>query len=141
MLVKRWGLLRKPLPATIPLRKIVALVISLCRLHNYCVNRFIAKVGMYEVPPPLAIDSLEIVATGGVTFQSTSNNQNCPSELLDGGEHHDDTGEAYRRQFSRRNLGNKQLPRALLLAKVEAGGFKRPTPKKWQQQSQSQQSQ
>jgi hypothetical protein len=51
---------------------------------------------------------------------------------MDAGDHHEDTSDAYRRQFMRRGLGRGDvLPRDRLLGMVVSGGFKRPTPKKW----------
>lgn len=38
MLVGRWGIMRKALPATMGLRKTTALVLALCKLHNFCIN-------------------------------------------------------------------------------------------------------
>ena len=38
MLVQRWGILRTALSHSIPLTCIVALVNSLARLHNYCID-------------------------------------------------------------------------------------------------------
>ena len=37
MLVHRWGILRRPISAQIGLQKTTALVMALCRLHNYCI--------------------------------------------------------------------------------------------------------
>lgn len=130
MLVKHWGILRKALPATMPLDKIVALVICLCRLHNYCVNVSLAKKSGPSVPSPLATDSLDIVATSGISLQNSA--QGPPEDLAHGGEHHDDAGEEYRCQFQRRGLSlYNELPREKLLRVVREGGFQRPTPKNW----------
>ena len=35
---QRWGILRKPINASMGVAKIVALVSALCKLHNYCIN-------------------------------------------------------------------------------------------------------
>jgi DDE superfamily endonuclease len=37
MLVHRFGILRKPIPTVISIQRIIALVMCLCRLHNFCV--------------------------------------------------------------------------------------------------------
>lgn len=94
-------------------------------------NVTLEKKGLIDsVPSPLAADSLDVVATGGISLQNSQ--AGPPRDLSGGGEHHDDTGEAYRRQFSRRGLGlYNELPRESLLRMAREGGFKRPTPKNW----------
>lgn len=94
MLVQRWGILRKAIPSTVGLKKTVSLVICLCRLHNYCINKRLEASGdgdddvNEDVPAPLAADSLDIAGHGGVDVNRTE-------ELLGGGAHHDDTTEAF----------------------------------------------
>ena len=39
MLVHQWGILRKPMPPNIPVKKITAMIMCLCKLHNYCIDR------------------------------------------------------------------------------------------------------
>jgi hypothetical protein len=59
-------------------------------------------------------------------------NEECAAEeFLHGGEHHDDTTRAFRKQFTRRRK-NETFPRDKLLDVVDKGGHRRPTPKRWQ---------
>ena len=70
MLVARWGVLRRPLPSRMGMRKIVRLVVCLCRLHNYCINRCMKETGVEEpAPEALAADALEIMGAGGVPLE------------------------------------------------------------------------
>jgi hypothetical protein len=134
MLVKRWGVLRRALPASIDLLKVMRLVCCLCSLHNYCINcRLRKQKKPGSVPVPLAKDNLDIIATAGVSLEHTELNGDSPEALLHGGMHHDDTSDNFRRQFGRRGLNNgDMLPCTRLLEMVERGGFKRPTPKGWE---------
>jgi len=139
MLVGRWGVLRKAIPATVGLRKITAMVMCLCRLHNFLINRRIEERGPSVVRPlgrpgedlervdnPLSGDELDIAANGGVPLEENG----TPVQLLDGGYHHDDTTAAYRKQFSRRGLSG-EFPREIMRDVVLNGGNRRPLPARW----------
>ena len=39
MLVHRWGILRKAIPMNISLTRTNALVMALCKLHNFCIDQ------------------------------------------------------------------------------------------------------
>jgi hypothetical protein len=143
--VCRWGVLRRALPATMSLRKITALVMCLCKLHNFCTDiRVSRNVGVAQrapkssriagdvAPKPLAADELEITTNGGIPLIGGPNNDYSPEQLLDGGNHHSDTTPAFRRQFSRRGLAAfVQLPREKMRDHVESGGYQRPKPARW----------
>jgi hypothetical protein len=75
-----------------------------------------------------------MMTNGAVTLEETANNRTSPKELLHGGHHNDDTSRrAFRRHFERRGVRrNNVLPRERLHKMIVDGGFKRPTPKKWQ---------
>jgi hypothetical protein len=59
ILVHRWGILRKPIPMNISIKKTVSLVFALCKLHNFCIAR---KIAMSQ---PTAEDKMNIVGTSG----------------------------------------------------------------------------
>lgn len=88
------------------------------------------------MPSPLAVDALEIAGNGGIPLERVRERNRVtdesPEQFLHGGMHHDDTTDAYRRQFMRRGQVSSQLPREKLLRKVVAGAYKRPTPRNWQ---------
>ena len=138
MLVGQLGILRKALPAAMGLRKTSSLVICLCRLHNYCINRRLERQnnGLLPndtIPEPTACDAMEIAVAGGVEVRHQKNSNNYfVDDFLHGGEHFDDVGESVRKQFSRRGIRKGDIvPRDKLLAMVERGGFQRKTPKAW----------
>jgi len=137
------------MPATIGLRKVTATVVCLCRLHNFLVDvRINARKGpsatrpegrlvegqlaegdSEDIAPLLATEALEIQAGGAISLVRRAGQDSLPVQLMDGGHHHDDTTEAFRRQFSRR--GGKVQPREKLKDVVKNGGNQRPVPKKW----------
>jgi hypothetical protein len=127
MLVARWGILRRALPQAMGLKKVTALVICLCRLHNYCLRQ---RGSNNKILSSLTPDALEIMAHGGVA--ATEDNYIAAEELLNGGEHHDDTSKVFRQNFSRSgSTGVNHLPRDRLLEVIQNNDFKRPTPKSW----------
>ena len=142
MLVSRWGILRRPLSSAMGIRKIVALVICLCRLHNFCINRRIkernaAAAEEEDIAPPTARDAMEIAGGGGIPLERVEEHNRfheaSPEQLLHGGEHHDDTTPEFRRQFERRNVNTRTgtVPRDKLLSAIVNGGFKRKVPESW----------
>ena len=144
MLVSRWGILRRPLSSAMGIRKVVALVICLCRLHNFCINRRIkernsnlSEEDVDDIPPPTARDAMEIAGNGGVPLEPVDernrSHEASPEQLLHGGEHFDDTTPQFRRQFERRNINTRGgfVPRDKLLDIVIKGGYKRKLPQSW----------
>ena len=133
-LVARWGILRKALPATMGIAKASCLVMCLCKLHNFCVNERLSRADGLDIAEPTAEDSMEVDASGGIRFDENSDKEG-PSEPLGGGHHFDDVTEAQCVAFTRRRLGNDVLLRDKLHMKVERGGFQRPIPRTWQDDS------
>jgi len=135
MLVGRWGALRRALLSSMDLRKITALVMCLCRLHNFLVDVRVREREREEeeddVPPSLAADALEIAGNGGVALVERGSNQRVPAELLDGGHHFEDTTEAFRKAFMRRGIGDAVLPRERLREVVRFGRHERTLPANW----------
>ena len=108
MLVGRWGLLRRALPSTLSLRKVTALVMCLCKLHNFLVNQWLkrrdqgslkskrkpskGRIGLSSddaVDEPLVADLLELAAQGGVPLESRADDGSSdlavvPAQLMDG---------------------------------------------------------
>jgi hypothetical protein len=102
------------------------MTLCLARLHNFCIDHN----GKDRLLQPLASDNLEILAHGGLPVDE---NRVCPGDLLDSGDHHEDTNRAYRQAFVRNTMvdGNNELPRDRLLRMIEHGEFKRPFPNHW----------
>jgi hypothetical protein len=133
MLVNRWGLLRKALPSAIGIKKSCALVLCLCRLHNFCINeRLRNKTSGSVILSALASDAMEILGGGGIPLETTANNEASPEQLLHGGHHHDDTSKQLRQQFRRALGAREQLPREKMLEIFINKGLQRPTPIRWQ---------
>ena len=147
VLVSRWGILRKAIPMNITITKISSLVRCLCILHNFCINDSLDKDGIEIVtedtanivPPTDTVDSSNIMISGGINrvdnIGGEYNNDNIVEdrldELLDGGQHFDDTNHYYR--LTRNGNQNEQeLPRTKMLDKLIIQGYEsRPTPRSY----------
>ena len=141
MLVNRWGILRKALSARISLRKVGALVIVLCKLHNFCISERIRLNGSEDddFTEPLAQDGAVIANGGGIPLEPSARdpdlNQRSPEQLLHGGQHLDDVTENLRRQLDRAENGNEEvLPRDLMHERVAEQGLARPLANRWRMQ-------
>jgi hypothetical protein len=118
------------------LSKITAMVMCLCRLHNYCINQRLQRNRTAAAESPFAQDYAYILARGGVPLERTNDNNLSPSQLLHGGEHYDDTSRNARRQFERLvindgSLVEQVLPREKLHRLVTDKQLKRPKPTSW----------
>lgn len=116
MLVGRWGLLRRAFPQAMTLKKVTALTLCLCRLHNFCIDHRGDKL----IAPALMSDD---VAEQAMTSE----------DLMHGGEHHEDTSRNLRQEFGRSGMPSSSsvLPRDRLMQLVKDSGFKRQLPKNW----------
>jgi hypothetical protein len=124
MFVGRWGILRRALPKTMGLRKVTALTFCLCRLHNYCLTQRGTRNLLVK---PLASDTLEIMAHGGIEVAEMVHG---PEALLHGGDHNDDTTPTLRQQY-RRAGGGGGCQRDAIVRSIARSGYERPTPKAW----------
>ena len=108
----RWSMLRSIIPIGITIQKTIALVSTLARLHNFCID--------YDddtsVPQTLGQDAANMLsnANGYVELEEDMEaNGPTPRPLLDGGNHFDDVP-----WDSRRNRTGAMLPRTVMLQKV-----------------------
>lgn len=96
MLTHRWAILRRAIPMRVSLKKTIALVIALAKLHNFCIDE-----NEVHVPPCGAADELETEMQGGIPLESTQTPTGSPvllpRQLIDGGLHFDDVEQGYRR--------------------------------------------
>jgi hypothetical protein len=140
MLTHRWAILRSPIPMKVPVHKTVALVLSLAKLHNYCIDE---KEAHCDVAYSSAIDEWRNKLTGAVPLVETTHHQHAddsrttgtvaPLQLLDGGNHFDDIGlnGRYNRQRRYNYLSRRTgipLPRDRLHSHVADTGLTRPMP-------------
>jgi len=127
ILVHRWGALRKPTPIHFTNKKVCALVLALCKLHNFLIN---ARLETRNPTTNTAEDRLNLELNGGIPLPTRvvqelgGRRVALPEQLLGGGHHFDDDPGRDRRQ------NNSHLPRELLLAKIIEGDFRRPVLKK-----------
>ena len=144
MLVNRWGILRRAIPATVGLVKTTSLVCSLCILHNYCIDqRLMSQQGPLspedaneDMPPSTEADNLELLSVGAIPLERNPNGLNnySPEQLMHGGEHFDNLPRDVRRRISNWELAvaNGDFPRDVLYNIIVEKGLKRPTPVRWQ---------
>jgi hypothetical protein len=128
MLVHRFGVLHKPFPNDISMRRIIALTMCLCRLHNFCIDNNDEVISKYS-------NVLAILLDGGIVDPDQETQQNKdfdyrPTDLFDGGNHQLDYDRHVVRNIARQ-YGNQPLPRDLMLKKIQDKDLKRPTPAQW----------
>ena len=91
MLVQRWGILRMAMPRNLSVAKIVALVVALAKLHNFCIGESNIQE---RVPPLLDRDRFHMMnkTSGYVSLRNDDPQQNTvvPTDLMHTGEHFDD---------------------------------------------------
>ena len=131
-LIMRWGFLQKKAPQHFTIGKIIATVLCLCRLHNFCTDASIAR--RERIDPAQAIDEdvEEIRLNGGIAVprQYVVEIQReifRPNHLLDGGMHHEMVQRHNRRtEERRRQREGEPMPREILKAHVTERGMRRP---------------
>ena len=134
MLTHRWAILRSAIPMQVSIKKTIALVIALFKLHNFCIDE-------HDLVPPVgAVDELRTEMRGGVPLETTptltSNGRRVllPRQLMDGGFHFDDVDQGYRRNRRRQYRSqahalHRQLPRDFLHDVVAEANLTRPVPR------------
>lgn len=118
---QRWGILRSALPKRITVKKSVALVFALAKIHNYCIDE------QQPVELPSAQDTSNIEQEGGVPLVPHENDATVlvPGQLVGGGEHFEGFDRNERRRLQRR-FNNIELPRERLLGIVLDRDLQRP---------------
>jgi hypothetical protein len=130
----RWAILRSPIPVNVSIKKSVALVIALAKLHNYCIDCD------ETVTPSTASNKWQSEVNGAIPLVTTieaHHDLNCgrtPRQLLDGGNHFDDIGSngRYNRQrchnYLSESVGIPLPPRDYLHSFVASVGLTQPLP-------------
>jgi hypothetical protein len=129
MLTHRWAILRSAMPMNISIKRAVALVIALAKLHNFCIDENEDD----DVPPIPAVDELEIELQGGVPLvrrMGTTDTLPIPWQLIGGGNHFDDMDRPTRRRRERQNQSQdgNALPRDQLHDLIAEANLCRPPP-------------
>lgn len=140
ILVHRWGILRKAIPINISLGRTTALVLALCKVHNFCIDE-----SDMAITRPIADDSLGITIRGGLglrAFKSLGrkagssdntmeydNDSDRINDLLDGGHHMNDVPRDMLQRDARKTQEARHgtpLPYEVMVSHVTEQGFQRP---------------
>ena len=126
VLVHRWAILRRPLHC--PLAKVAPLVMTLCRLHNYCIDmrerdalRTSDADAMFAINYMTALQNLPVDIIGG-NADLVRLERGRPRQLLHGGSHFQDDPH-------NRNQTTSHCPMDDMYKSVESQQLKRPPPK------------
>lgn len=122
-LTQRWGILRSAIPKGISIKKTVALVLSLAKLHNFLIED--ENEGSMEAS--LAQDERHMEQIGAVPLEDNqeTNGQGVPVQLLGGGSHFEGMDRNERRRLHR-SFSGIELPREHLYAEVLDKDLQRP---------------
>ena len=122
MLVQRWGILRMAMPKGISIKKTIAMVLALAKLHNFCIDSVDGAAG---VPNNLAAVEQNIATNefGSVPLvHDAAAGVATPQDLLNAGNHFDDVPRDTRRQRGPAVFD----PRPSLMAHVVSTNLTRP---------------
>ena len=126
MLVHRWGILRKPFPMGVSLKKTSAVVMCLCKLHNFCIDNRETRV-----PTAMGLDIASISLAGGISTDDIMGNGDMRASALTTRGTNDRTD--YNRGMRRREEAVESQPRNHLMAIVMEKGLERKKPRGWNQ--------
>ena len=139
ILVNRWGFLRKIAPQLYPIKKTIAVVCALCRLHNFCIDLRTGNNSStsVNVPEMTDEDELELALEGAVPMVRVPGCESTvPQQLLGNGSGGDNV-TSLRRLLSARqrytvpivenNNEMTKLPRERMCDIVAEQGLRRPT--------------
>jgi hypothetical protein len=114
------------MPRNLSVRRVVALVVALAKLHNFCIDESDIPE---HVPQTFYRDRFHMMNadSGYVTLRTDDPQQNTavPTELIHGGEHFEDVPDNQLRAQRRRNLG-VEFPRTRLFQLIADGHWQRP---------------
>lgn len=129
MLVQRWGILRSAFPRNIRTRKVIATVIALTKLHNFCIDE---SSNSQEILPSLEVDNNVLINRddGYVEMVGIGENEtDLPTDLMYGGHHYDDVPTGIlRAHLSSTNQAS--LPRTVIHNFIADGQWERPQMRK-----------
>ena len=129
--VNCWGILQKALRSSITLRRKTSLVMSLCRLHNYCINCQMSSDDP-KADKSLDKDNISIAINKGIPMDdrgiATVEDLGDIGQLLKYTHFNDFTEVQRHRMTCLERKRYQSLPREKLLKVVENKGLKWPTP-------------
>ena len=101
ILVQRFGYLRKKAPQQHTMTKVMAIVASMCRIHNWLIDERVGPVTANSIPSHTDEDALSMTLNGAVPLEirpGHSRRDRLPNQLLDAGNHFaDDPDRSIRR--------------------------------------------
>ena len=129
MLVQRWGILRMAMPIGISIKKTIALVNALAKLHNFCIDEVDGNSTTINESLAEDVVNMEMNGSGYVPMLPNAEIRNVmevevntPNDLMGGGQHFDDVPRE-----NRRNRDEKRLPRTQLCNWVASKHAVRPS--------------
>ena len=145
ILVQRFGYLRKKTAMRHSMTKVMAIVASMCRIHNWLIDRRVGPITTASIPPHTDEDALSMALEGAVPLEvrpGHSRNERFPNQLLDVGNHfNDDPNRRIRRTVAHprppttttgirdsNRFDRGKLPRENMCIKVMNLGMRRPAP-------------
>jgi hypothetical protein len=131
MLVQRWGILRMAIPRNVSVKKVVALVNALAKLHNFCIGESnvperVPQVFERDMFHMMNADAGYVGMGSGSDDQQQTTTGAVPTDLLNAGEHFDDVPDSLLRLHWRQHAGI-ELPWARLFQMIVDGHWQRPT--------------
>jgi hypothetical protein len=142
-----WGILQAAMPRNIGIKKVIALVNALAKLHNFCIDEMERAAGVNVTELEAAADNDELnntgeqddnedinqydsnISDGYIELEHRGENAEeslIPIQLMDGGHHFDGMARTLRRNCHRETAG-MVIPRTLLHDKVVESHMVRPT--------------
>jgi hypothetical protein len=116
-LVVRFGFLQQKAPQHYTIQKIIATVLCLCKLHNFCTNKSLEHRGTLD-PPERTEGDVELMRLNGgylplqtVYHQELECDTALPMDLMNAGNHNEGTTQHFRSVHEESmNLGHEKLP-------------------------------
>jgi hypothetical protein len=125
MLVQRWGILRSAFPQNIRTRKVIATVIALTKLHNFCIDE---SNDSQEILPSLEVDNNVLINRDDGYVEMVGVDENgtaLPTDLMNGGHHYDDVPTGILRAHLS-GINQASLPRTVIHNFIAEGQWERP---------------
>jgi hypothetical protein len=127
MLVQRWAILRTAMPKGVTIKKVIALVNALMKLHNFCIDvqgELAVDAGNKTINESTVRDTDRMMnnVDGFVSMETVGDEHNpnvnlvLPRQLIDGGNHFDEIPR-HQRTYVRASMAD-HLPRKALHDKV-----------------------
>ena len=126
MLVKRWGILGSAMPQGITIKKPLAMVNTMAKLHNFCIDRVDGTntaEGLLSKDMPHLMNS----ELGYVELENVDGSEvDLPVQLMNAGHHLNDVPEPQSRHRGEGGSIDLSMPHTQLLHKVAESNMQHP---------------